>query len=396
MNHASHFEILGIIAGFLVIGLCSLTAQFLNKFNGFVFATNTRIGYIDGLRGVLALSVFLHHYNSTYYYLTTGKWSKPLSQFYNLCGEAGVAIFFVITGFLFWQRLLNCRGQINWIQLYVSRIFRLVPLHWFSILILLGIVSYVSNFTLKVSSSALFLQVFRWFLIEMPDINNFKGTLYICACVFWTLKYEWLFYLSLFMFGYIIRLFRGRSLVLVFIAVNVFFVSISNFRILFLHVSTIFFIFFLIGAICAAIYEQKIYRMWGQSDFAALTSVSAITMLFVFLPTAYSIKAGVLILLFIFPIVSGNNFFHFLKNPAFLLLGKISFSIYILHGFLLYIIFTICFPGFMINIDSPYTLWAGMGLMGIFVVLVSYLSFSLIERPFINLGRKISQRLAKS
>ncbi len=122
-------------------------------------------------------------------------------------------------------------------------------------------------------------------------------------------------------------------------------------------------------------------------------TASTITLLFVLFKNADGIKAGALMMLFFFPIASGNPSFNFLKKPAFLLLGEISYSIYLLHLFLLYIIFRVCFPRFMAQSISPFALWAVMTVTAVLLVLVSYLTFFLIERPFINLGRKISQHL---
>jgi peptidoglycan/LPS O-acetylase OafA/YrhL len=169
-----------------------------------------------------------------------------------------------------------------------------------------------------------------------------------------------------------------------------------NFNIPYLKISTAYLLFFLVGAICAAAYQKEICRAWARKGAATLISLLAIIFLFVLFKDVYGIKAGALMMLFFFPIASGNPSFNFLKKPAFLLLGEISYSIYLLHGFLLYIIFWGCFPRFMTHSLSPFALWAAMAATAVLLVLVAYLTFSLIESPFINLGRKISQHLAIS
>jgi peptidoglycan/LPS O-acetylase OafA/YrhL len=60
-----------------------------------------RYASLDGLRGYCAFFVFLHHASIWYSYLHTNSWAAPPSHFYNHLGQSGVAIFFMITGFLF-------------------------------------------------------------------------------------------------------------------------------------------------------------------------------------------------------------------------------------------------------------------------------------------------------
>lgn len=62
---------------------------------------------IDGLRGYLAFFVFLHHSLVWYFYIKTGSWNVLDSHFYNHLGQTSVVFFFMITGFLFYAKLLN-------------------------------------------------------------------------------------------------------------------------------------------------------------------------------------------------------------------------------------------------------------------------------------------------
>jgi peptidoglycan/LPS O-acetylase OafA/YrhL len=66
-----------------------------------------RVTSLDGLRGFLAFGVFFHHAVITYFYLANGRWDTPPSRFYTLAGHIGVDMFFMITGYLFWSRLIR-------------------------------------------------------------------------------------------------------------------------------------------------------------------------------------------------------------------------------------------------------------------------------------------------
>jgi len=57
-------------------------------------AAGMRTETLDGLRGFLALSVFVHHFVITHRYLQSGIWDYPPSAFYTLLGQVGFGGFF--------------------------------------------------------------------------------------------------------------------------------------------------------------------------------------------------------------------------------------------------------------------------------------------------------------
>lgn len=70
-------------------------------------STNPRFTTLVGLRGFLAFSVFLFHLIVTQEYIESGEWEPTRSRFYALLRPVGVSLFFMITGFLFWGKLLR-------------------------------------------------------------------------------------------------------------------------------------------------------------------------------------------------------------------------------------------------------------------------------------------------
>ena len=110
--------------------LALATAALLPHIIQLPIASPPRYSTIDGLRGYLAFAVFLSHSSIWYFYLHFGRWDVPQSNFYTHLGQSSVTLFFMITGFLFWSKLLDGRVQpIDWSRLYLSRLFRLVPLY---------------------------------------------------------------------------------------------------------------------------------------------------------------------------------------------------------------------------------------------------------------------------
>jgi len=84
--------------------------------------------------------------------------------------------------------------------------------------------------------------------------------------------------------------------------------------------------------------------------------------------------------LFFIPIAYGNTLFGLLKQNASILLGEISYSIYLLHGLVLYFLFSVMN---VINIGalnfSMYVLM--LSLVGVIVIAFSTVTFLLIEKP---------------
>jgi hypothetical protein len=101
-------------------------AKLLHNNSTIMMATtraNGRYGALDGLRGVLAYGVMAHHSVTAFVYFNTGDWSWSHNPALNHLGQSTVAMFFMITGFLFTEK---CSAQtVNWRSLYISRGARL-------------------------------------------------------------------------------------------------------------------------------------------------------------------------------------------------------------------------------------------------------------------------------
>ncbi|UYM62238.1 acyltransferase [Pseudomonas aeruginosa] len=80
------------------------TCEFIRRL-GSARLPASRFVTIDGLRGYLAFFVFLHHSSIWYYYLKDGLWQLPPSRLYAHFGQTSVALFFMVTGFLFAHKL---------------------------------------------------------------------------------------------------------------------------------------------------------------------------------------------------------------------------------------------------------------------------------------------------
>ena len=157
--------------------------------------TNTaRYVGIDGIRGYLAFGVFVHHYIIEWLYLRHGRVGSPPHNFENELGKGTVAVFFMITAFLFWERAHTRRG-VKAKSFFISRFFRIYPLYTAFILLLFGAVAYESGWTAYESAWTIMNEFFKWFFFHIVVINHHPGMIF--GGVAWTLLYEAWFYLSL-------------------------------------------------------------------------------------------------------------------------------------------------------------------------------------------------------
>lgn len=352
-----------------------------------------RFSTVDGLRGILAFGVFGHHAVVTHEYLRTGNWDYPPSAFYTLLGEVSVALFFAITGFLFWRKLLNARGAIDWVQLYIGRFFRIAPLYMVAVLGVLVVVVARTNFELREPPHLLFGDVARWLslgILGQPDVNGYEKTGLLLAGVTWTLRYEWLYYFSL----PLLALFAGRAWHLM-AAVGGLALSFAIYA--FKPTShALYASLFLCGMIAASLGHAG-FRLHLSGKLGLTVGILCLGVLFTTFYTAKGIVQVILIGTVFCVLSSGNSMLGILRMKSVRRLGEISYGVYLLHGLVLSGVFAIGpVKDFALQSNGRY--WLAVALCGLLVILVASLGYLLVERPGIDLGRKVAvktrQRLA--
>lgn len=337
-----------------------------------------RFASIDGLRGYLAFGVFLHHACIWFFYQRDGEWKLPPSQLYTHLGHSSVALFFMITGFLFFSKLIDARGRpLDWLRLFVSRVMRLVPLYLVVMLALFATVAALSGGELHDPARTVAKQALRWLGFTMfgnPPINQVEVTKIIVAGVTWSLPYEWFFYGCLPLLALSVGV-RPRWPWLLLGLVSV--VGLLNWHALPVH----------LWAFAGGMVAAWAVRWPALCRFAAGRAASAIILVAIGaavalfpLPADYGVVA---LLSLVFTMVAcGNTLFGLLLHPASRLLGETAYSLYLLHGMLLFGLFH-----FLLGVDrpgaalTPAAHWAWVLALSPIVVLVSFASFHGIEAP---------------
>lgn len=349
-----------------------------------------RFESIDGLRGYLAFFVFLHHACIYYYYLPSDNWALPPQNLYIHLGQTSVSLFFMITGFLFFNKLIESRIQkINWFDYFLSRVLRLYPLYICALSVMLIIVYVMSDYHRMDKFFDLFLEIKDWLLfgvINTPPINGYQKTGDIIS-VLWSIRYEWLFYVSLPILG--LLFFRQRpSIYLILISVFVCYYIFISGEIIYYH-----FLSFVSGLMATLLYRvgkiEALIKHWVSSLIVILCVVCTVY----FFNSTQGILPWALTTLAFIIIACGNSIFGLLKLKASKLFGQISYSMYLLHTILFFVVFRMIFGVDESSKLSLYQFWFVIFGIGIALISLSYLTYYKIELPCINSTKRVSNKL---
>jgi peptidoglycan/LPS O-acetylase OafA/YrhL len=329
-----------------------------------------RTEMLDGLRGWLALSVFFAHSITTYSYYTAGTWDNAVAPFYGKAGQVGVSLFFMITGYLFWGRVVRSGGKLDVSSFLVSRVRRIVPMYLVSVLMVLAVVAVLSEFTLRVGPATLVRELRSWFsfgFMHAGALNEVKDAHNINA-VYWTLAYEWLFYLAL----PLLALFcRGRALLI--LAVTAFLFCLQA------PVT----LNFIAGGAAAMIVERRLLGSSLASPWLTPLALAALAEVFTY-PEPFALVPSLLMFVFFLFVVHGNSLFGLLASRASKVLGTVSYSIYLVHCIAVFVVMRSADSFFPIAEMQPGRYWLFAALAAVLAVAVSTVTYRYVEYPFIS------------
>ena len=357
---------------------------YISKAQRFAFLKERgkRFVSIDGLRGYLAISIFVHHFMLTWYWKNTGHWYRPHELYFQNIGIVGVMLFFMITGFLFTLKLDSLKSKKDWIQLYKSRFFRIYPLFLFVIVLISLVVFLQPKYQTNIDFSKLIEQYGRWIVFHGQNIHTHNHTPLIIAGVDWTLKYEWLFYLSLPFIALMLLLNRWIVVLLIMFGAFYFFKDYKFYEFTSIHL-----IFFIIGGISAYIYK-KITSLKEVIENKIFSFIAICSLLYALtFKDMYQLMPIVMTSIFFILIALGNSIFGLLKKDASIFLGEISYSIYLIHGFIIYLVFTILKFRDLTKISSQEHTYM-LPVFVIVVLFVSIFTYLYIEKPGIKYGKR--------
>lgn len=352
-----------------------------------------RYASIDGLRGYLAFGVFVHHSIITWIFLRTGVIDFPSSNVYSQLGQGSVALFFMITGFLFWDRLLTQGRQHDWLAFAISRLFRLYPLYLPLMLIVFVTVFYLQDWELKESGIRLIGQTLAWLTFDRPDVNQYPQTGMLISNVTWTLGYEVFFYLAL-PLAAMVFIYRDSWLQVVLCLIGIYTLyQVVGWE----HSLKKHFLASFLGGIAAAYWIRRPQLLaWSKTPLAGIIALLALAIAFTAFNRAFNLKPLLLMSVFFVIVASGNTLFGALRPRSIRWLGEISYSTYLLHGFVLWVL--VQRLPLVLELDARET-WIFLPLFALcscLLIIISSLTFLYIEKPGVNAGKKTLQWLRQN
>lgn len=344
-------------------------------------AAMNRIYFLDGIRGWAAITVVLCHF-FVFRFPSTPQASKFLKKIFFLNGEMAVYIFFITSGFSLTIGYFTKQNPNILKRILAGRYIRLI----FPI----GITSLICFIALKtelIPPLALRPEKFRNFLVEIPSFVDF------CRFHFFQVLYHYDKQQSLIPPLWTMHIEFWGS---IFVLCSMLLIDKFKFKPIFIFVFgliviqwNIFYSLFFIGVMLA----------WGYSKHPSMndTSIGYLSLLMALLSSWFFNHFNSHVsFAFIFKVFCLFNFFiaamyckpvqNFLSSPLSVYLGKISFSLYLIHSL---VIWTVGIR-LMNSIDN---LWIDCIGVLISLILAHYLTY--LDAVGIKLSHQVGDLVSK-
>jgi peptidoglycan/LPS O-acetylase OafA/YrhL len=351
---------------------------------------------LDSLRAIAVLNVMLSHFTPANVPKSFASSLFPVYDWF-----PGVPLFFVLSGFLITGILLRCRDTMEsnkqsfgftLKRFYIRRFLRILPIYYLTLFITAIIFKQVRN-------------IFFWHLTYTTNIMVLlKGSFDETSTHFWSLSMEEQFYLF---WPFIILLTPKKHLLKVILA-TIILAVVSRFGCYFVGLNHIqIYVFPLtsldslgLGALLAFFIHYQYDRSKKSLSNLGLWICLPILILSILFQKAEAfevlIKPTILALFYVWLVsraaVGFSGFVgKMLELKPLVFIGKISYGLYVYHYFMIPIFFKI-----FRNPDSLNKASVSFEIILEFTatLLVSILSWFLIEKPINNLKHKFSYRKA--
>ena len=354
-----------------------------------------RVGALDGLRGILALGVVIAHAALFRTLAENGRVSDLARTLFFRVGEAGVALFFMITGYLFWSMLLRENGRPHWLGLYVGRIFRIGPLYLTAVLVLFAAVLVEDGFHPRDAWPLVARHAVAWLALGAHDPVDLDGTgrSFLLLGVAWTLCYEWHFYAALLPLALLAR-FRSAQLPVVALALAAALAAgaAAGGREITPDLPIAFALFLsgmLTGSVLRVVRLDAVPNALRSALGLALVAIALASPLTYAAAPVACLAAGFLL------IASGADMGGLLTSRAARRAGDVSYGMYLLHLFVLSAAIRVGVLRHLLLAGTAgfWTVTFGVAVVATALATASHVA---IERPGIALGKRVSRSLQEA
>lgn len=319
---------------------------------------------LDGLRGLAAFIVLVSH---------AGNFGMIVANKGN--GQLGVMLFFVLSGFLMGHLYISNKNSLSFVEFWIKRFFRVIPLFVAVIFISYVVGKYKPGFLFPINDENILKHLLLsdgvWVLWTIPVEVKFYLLFPFLAILFqrieskgyklfifsvWFLiscalvggdRYSLLKYVNFFLLGIWVSFFR----------------DILNERIS-KYGADILFLIWLASFWVVSPAMGPLFRLWGPQPLNDL-------------PFLLWAGSGVLVATY-----NGRIMNALLSNPLSRLIGMLSYGIYLLHYPFLRALSRSSLPGFL-----------EFMILLVAIMAIAWVSYRFFEAPMQKLGRKLIMRL---
>lgn len=332
--------------------------------------------FINGLRGLAAIFVFINH--APFILINLGVKNTVFSewgQIYPNLGSFGVQIFFCITGFLFFDKVMKSK-HIDWGDFFVARIRRVAPLYYLaSFLVFIIAISFAGFDFLDKESITTIAGLVTFNFIDNP-MKIGSVSLVPLSSVTWTLVHEWRFYAVLPMVAIFYRS-RYRSIILM-VAILIAAIDLGT-------SAVVCWAYFLSGMVAAVVHKKNITNK-PVKFFSMLIALGIFVWVcgLVDVPGYGALRFALATIFFICITISNPYFLHyqFLNR-----LSDISYSVYLLHLPVLFLSFKLLSVFFDLAALDKVTFWVANFVTIPIIVALSTITFVHVEKRFMRKKR---------
>ncbi|MFZ4455573.1 MAG: acyltransferase family protein [Bacteroidales bacterium] len=358
-----------------------------------------RFDFIDSLRGLAICSVFVNHSHS----ILKGNSGSFLDTLLS-SGHYGVQLFFVISAFTIFLTYHKSKDvEKSPIRVFfVKRLFRIVPLYWFGIILYSLVYGLGSRGWLP--GPELWHLPIHVFL--MNDLHPLTQSSVVPGG--WSISCEVLFYLSIPVLVYFVNS-RVKALLLIVFSIllaphligilkNYFDANFHAYPAILLNLYWYRSLLnqlpiFGFGILFYYIYITKMFRKGKliSAVFGVMSlAVILISLFYYRIPMSphYFISFGFLLL----AICLSMHSWQIVENKFFRFIGQISYSAYLIHALVINQVYK-----FLIDLElsNLHLLFALIFISFSITIPLSYLLYQFVEKPCINAGRTFNMYLNK-
>lgn len=342
-----------------------------------VTPSTDRLVFIDSLRGLASLAVLLFHFYGVFSKDYPGLAPGPLHDLLSH-GDLGVQLFFVLSGFVIAKTISVERVDLKYVgKFVVRRSIRLDPPYWTVIFLTL-----LFLFLTGKENPAL-----QHILINMFYLDNLTGAPSFVA-VGWTLQYEFQFYLFFIGLLYLFVGLLGMDLKRTIVPLMLIFVlSLLTYEGIVLSTPKGLFIdnWFLFFGGCLVYWTVR----GGIGVGYYILYLTGVCSLFLFYPDA-RVLAGVSATLLLFFAGKFDKMNSWLNIPWLLFLGRISYSLYIVHPLFGNKLLRYLEAKFHF---AYWEVWGVLFFVTIITVALTYVFYIVVERSSIRLSYFLSRKV---